>query len=87
MTVGSSEQEMLASIIQWESHGDPWATNGPYKGIGQLNESYYPKYVGMTWEQCAGNYDIQYTAMYKYIMAVYGSVEGAYNHHLAYHWY
>ncbi len=73
-----SDDEMLAYIITRESHGDPYATNGKYKGIGQLDESYYPTCVGLTWEECEGNYDIQLQAMLGYIASRYGSIQGAY---------
>ena len=73
-----TDDEMLQWIITRESHGDPYATNGKYKGIGQLDESYYPPYVGMTWAECEGNYDIQLEAMLGYIASRYGSIQGAY---------
>ena len=70
-----TDDEMLQWIITRESHGDPYATNGKYKGIGQLDESYYPTYVGMTWAECEGNYDIQLEAMLGYIASRYGSIQ------------
>ena len=84
-----SSSEALEKIIQRESRGDPNAYNpsGPYCGIGQLQASYYPKYVGKTWEECAGDYDIQLQAMIAYINDRYGSPEAAWNHILETGWY
>ncbi|MDR1778175.1 MAG: hypothetical protein LBR14_00200 [Clostridiales Family XIII bacterium] len=78
---------MLNYIIEKESHGNAYAENGPYKGIGQLYYTYYDKYVGLTWEQCIGNYDIQLQAMLAYIASRYGTIQGAYNHKVSYGWY
>ena len=84
-----SSSEALEKIIQRESRGDPNAYNpaGPYCGIGQLQASHYPKYVGKTWEECAGDYDIQLQAMIAYINDRYGSPEAAWNHILETGWY
>jgi flagellar motility protein MotE (MotC chaperone) len=87
--VAISSSEALEKIIQYESKGNPNAVNpsGPYCGIGQLAASHYPKYVGKTWEECAGNYDIQLQAMMGYINDRYGSPEAAWNHILETGWY
>jgi len=74
-------------LINRESGGNPYAENGRYKGIGQLDASYYPIYVGLTWEECRGNYDIQYQAMLGYISSRYGNVEAAVQHSLDTGWY
>jgi hypothetical protein len=84
----SSSGRGIEWIINRESHGDPYAENGKYKGIGQLDASYYPRYVGMTWEECRGNYDIQLQAMWGYINSRYGgSVDAAIAHIDSTGWY
>jgi hypothetical protein len=82
-----SEEEMLQAIISRESGGSPYAENGRYKGIGQLDESYYPIYVGLPWSECIGNYDIQLQAMLAYISARYGSITAAWQHMQNIGWY
>jgi SLT domain-containing protein len=84
-----SESDMLAYIISRESGGNPWAVSasGTYCGIGQLSRNKYPYYVGMSWEECAGNYDIQLQAMLAYIENRYGSIEAAYEHTRQKGWY
>jgi hypothetical protein len=83
----SADEAALASIISRESGGNPWAENGQYKGIGQLHYNYYPKYVGLTWEECAGNYDIQLTAMRMYIAERYGTASNAWYFWQMHSWY
>jgi hypothetical protein len=74
-------------LIMRESGGDTYAENGKYKGIGQLDESYYPRFVGKTWEECKGDWDIQFEAMMIYIYGRYGSVDGAVRHFKKVGWY
>jgi hypothetical protein len=83
----SAEEASLASIISRESGGNPFAENGQYKGIGQLHFNYYPKYVGLTWEECAGDYDIQLTAMRMYIAERYGTATNAWYFWQTHNWY
>ncbi|MDR3315213.1 MAG: hypothetical protein LBS98_01810 [Coriobacteriales bacterium] len=83
----SADEAALASIISRESGGNPWSENGQYKGIGQLHYNYYPKYVGLTWEECAGNYDIQLTAMRMYIAERYGTASNAWYFWQMHSWY
>lgn len=64
-------------LIQKESSGNPDAENGNYKGIGQLSEAAYQKYLNRTWAQVKGNYDLQLQAMQAYIQDRYGSVAQA----------
>jgi SLT domain-containing protein len=82
-----SAGDALQNLIARESGGNPYAENGVYKGIGQLHYSYYPRYVGLTWEQCIGNYDIQLQAMLAYIASRYGSVENAWSFWQRNGWY
>jgi hypothetical protein len=82
-----SDAECIAWIIDHGSHGDPWAENGRYKGIGQLDETYYPRYIGRTWDEVKGDYDAQFEAMTAYVMARYGSWQAAYEHTVAVGWY
>jgi hypothetical protein len=77
----------IANIISRESGGNPYAENGIYKGIGQLSENKYPIYVGKTWAECIGDYDIQYAAMAGYISDRYGTAQSAWAHWQAFHWY
>jgi hypothetical protein len=74
-------------IIYHESHGDPWATNGKYLGIGQLQEHHYQAYLGKSWAEVAGDYVAQLEAMYAYIYDRYGSVDAAVAHAQATGWY
>jgi hypothetical protein len=85
--VALSDAECISYIIAHESHGDPWAENGKYKGIGQLDESYYPRYIGRTWAEVAGDYDAQFEAMTAYVMSRYGSWQAAYAHAVETGWY
>jgi hypothetical protein len=82
-----SDAECAARIIDYESRGDPWAENGRYKGIGQLDESYYPLYIGRTWAEVAGDYDAQFEAMSAYVMSRHGSWQAAWAHIEAKGWY
>lgn len=77
----------IDSIISRESGGDPYATNGQYKGIGQLTESYYQQYLGKSWSEVAGDYNAQLQAMNAYIADRYGSVDAAVAHSNANGWY
>jgi hypothetical protein len=82
-----SDSECANEIIYRESRGDPWAENGRYKGIGQLDESYYPKYIGKTWAEVAGDYDSQYIAMSAYVSERYQTWQAAYSHATSKGWY
>lgn len=79
--------ENLGDIINAESGGDVYATNGQYMGIGQLSESYYETYLGQTWNQVAGDYEAQKQAMDMYVSDRYGSEEAAVDHWNNYGWY
>lgn len=74
-------------LIRRESHGDTYASNGEYKGIGQLDKDYYPKYIGKKWEDVKGDYKAQKEAMDAYIKDRYGSADKALQHSDAYGWY
>jgi hypothetical protein len=82
-----SDAECAAWIIAYESGGNPWAENGRFKGIGQLDEGYYPRYIGRTWDEVVGDYDAQYQAMEGYVMDRYGSWAAAYAHARNVGWY
>ncbi|SYW07526.1 putative transglycosylase IsaA [Oenococcus oeni] len=73
----SSGSDDINWLISRESSGNPNAVNGSYKGIGQLSEAAYETYLGMTWDQVKGNYQLQLKAMQAYISARYGSVSAA----------
>lgn len=77
----------LADIIAGESGGDPNAVNGQYKGIGQLSESYYERYLGKSWSEVAGDASAQEQAMADYVQDRYGSDEAAIAHWNEYNWY
>ena len=85
-----ADSEQLKYIIHRESTGNVKATNGPYKGLGQLMDRYYQTYVGMSYEETLQQpdpYAVQVDAMLGYIYARYGSIEAAYNHWVQNHWY
>jgi hypothetical protein len=85
-----SDSEMLSYIISHESSGDPYATNGQYKGIGQLQESHYQAFVGMDYAstlQTDAAYYVQQQAMLGYISSRYGSIENAYYFWIGHGWY
>jgi hypothetical protein len=85
-----SDQEMLNYIINRESSGNIYATNGIYKGIGQLQEDHYRKYVGMSYADTLKKdypYAVQLQAMMGYINERYGSVASAYRHWVSEGWY
>lgn len=77
----------IQDIINHESGGDPYATNGQYKGIGQLSESYYETYLGKSWSEVAGDTAAQTKAMNAYIDSRYGGDAGAIQHWNEYGWY
>ena len=77
----------LSDIIAGESGGNPNAVNGQYKGIGQLSESYYERYLGKSWSEVAGDASAQEQAMSDYVQDRYGSDEAAIEHWNEYHWY
>ena len=77
----------ISDIIYHESRGDTYASNGKYKGIGQLDESYYQTYLGKSWSEVSGDYAAQQQAMESYIVDRYGSDQNAINHWNSYGWY
>ena len=88
--LGKSDMEMLEYIIKRESGGNVHATNGKYKGIGQLQESHYQTYVGMSYEETLQQpdpYAVQLEAMLGYINGRYSSVQAAYNFWVKNGWY
>ena len=85
-----SDADMLAWIINHESHGNVDSINGIYKGIGQLQDQHYEAYVGMSYEETLSQpdpYAVQQDAMLGYINDRYGSVEAAYEHAEQFGWY
>jgi hypothetical protein len=77
---GRSQSNKLAYIIWRESNGNTTATSpsGVHKGIGQLQENYYPRYVGKSWKKCSNSWKLQSKAMMLYIQHRYGTVNKAY---------
>ncbi|MDN6968618.1 hypothetical protein FCS83_08675 [Oenococcus sp. UCMA 17063] len=73
----SSSSDDINWLISRESSGNPNAVNGSYEGIGQLSEAAYETYLGMSWAEVKGNYQLQLKAMEAYISARYGSVSAA----------
>jgi hypothetical protein len=86
-TYGMTDEECKAYLINRESHGDPYAENGKYKGIGQLSENKYEGYIGKSWEEVKGDYAAQEQAMEAYVMDRYGSWQAASEHSSAVGWY
>jgi hypothetical protein len=89
-TGNQSDDEMLQYIIKRESSGNVKATNGKYKGIGQLQEHHYQKYVGMSYAETLTQpdpYAVQLKAMLGYIGERYGSIAAAHSHWLKKGWY
>ncbi|WP_301711507.1 hypothetical protein [Oenococcus sicerae] len=87
----SSSVSSVSGDVNWlisrESAGNPNAENGDYLGIGQLTEASYEKYVGQTWAQVKGNYQLQLSAMQQYIANRYGSVSAAISFWTIHGWY
>jgi hypothetical protein len=74
-------------VAAYESGGDPWAENGRYKGAWQLDESYYPGLIGLTWAEVAGDVAAQRAAADAYVAGRYGSWAGAWAHIEMMGWY
>jgi hypothetical protein len=88
--VGDSEARQY--IIGSESSGDPYATNGPHKGLYQLHEDWWPGFASMTWEEAktlplAEFQAVTHRAAEAYMVERYGSWQAALEFHMANGWW
>ncbi|MBM7617878.1 organic radical activating enzyme [Weissella uvarum] len=86
-TVTGDEASFKNEIIHRESTFNPYAENGQYVGLGQLDRNYYPVLIGKTWDQVKGNKRLQSIAMDKYVAGRYGTYKKALEFWNSHNWY